>query len=192
MAEIDPPRARILTAATELFGSQGYSGTSVREVVEAAGVTKPTLYYYFENKEALFREAVQLQFDGLKLLIDHVLAQPVGARERCSEFLQIFVGGGLENPKNVQLLVLANTGLERGQPRIPLVALFAEQITRLESLFTDPEVGMSPDRAYLAVVLLVGAANELLFRGLDGLMPPEAYAERVVCMLFDGVQPEKE
>jgi AcrR family transcriptional regulator len=39
--------------AARLFAKRGYEATSVREIVEAAGVTKPTLYYYFGSKEGL-------------------------------------------------------------------------------------------------------------------------------------------
>ena len=39
--------------AARLFASRGYDATSVRTIVEAAGVTKPTLYYHFGSKEAL-------------------------------------------------------------------------------------------------------------------------------------------
>jgi len=61
-------RLRLLASATELFNRKGYSGTTVREIVAAAGVTKPVLYYYFRNKEGIFldlmREALS-QFDAL-------------------------------------------------------------------------------------------------------------------------------
>jgi len=46
---------RILDAAVHLFAHKGYDATSIREITEAAGVTKPMLYYYFENKEGLCR-----------------------------------------------------------------------------------------------------------------------------------------
>lgn len=39
--------------AARLFATQGYEATSVRMIVEAAGVTKPTLYYHFGSKEGL-------------------------------------------------------------------------------------------------------------------------------------------
>lgn len=39
--------------AARLFAERGYDATSVREIVEAAGVTKPTLYYHFGSKEGL-------------------------------------------------------------------------------------------------------------------------------------------
>src|SRR5512143_718241 len=61
-------RRRLLASATELFNRKGYAGTTVREIVAAAGVTKPVLYYYFRNKEGIFldlmREALS-QFDSL-------------------------------------------------------------------------------------------------------------------------------
>ncbi|RJR42259.1 MAG: TetR/AcrR family transcriptional regulator [Desulfobacteraceae bacterium] len=48
-------RRALLVTATELFAKKGYASVSVREIVEAAGMTKPMLYYYFSNKEGLFR-----------------------------------------------------------------------------------------------------------------------------------------
>ena len=40
-------REKILQCAEELFYSRGYDAAGVQEIVEMAGVTKPTLYYYF-------------------------------------------------------------------------------------------------------------------------------------------------
>ncbi len=61
-------RRRLLASATELFNRKGYAATTVREIVAAAGVTKPVLYYYFRNKEGLFVELMGealSQFDAL-------------------------------------------------------------------------------------------------------------------------------
>ncbi len=44
--------------ALKLFARKGYASTSVHEIVEAAGVTKPMLYYYFGSKERLARRLV--------------------------------------------------------------------------------------------------------------------------------------
>jgi AcrR family transcriptional regulator len=51
----------ILQAAVRLFARKGYEATSTREIVEAAGVTKPMIYYYFKNKEGLY-QAVLTRF----------------------------------------------------------------------------------------------------------------------------------
>jgi len=46
-------RDRILRAAKDLFYGEGIRNVGVDAIVTRAGVTKPTLYYYFENKDAL-------------------------------------------------------------------------------------------------------------------------------------------
>lgn len=50
---------RLLEGALSLFSKKGYEGASVREIIEEAGVTRPVLYYYFKNKEDLFRKLVR-------------------------------------------------------------------------------------------------------------------------------------
>lgn len=49
-----PTAARILMTATRLFMQRGYSAVSISDIVQAADVTKPTLYYHFSDKEELF------------------------------------------------------------------------------------------------------------------------------------------
>lgn len=48
-----PVRDRLLHAASTLFAERGFAETSIREIVEAAGVTKGGLYHYFDSKDAL-------------------------------------------------------------------------------------------------------------------------------------------
>ena len=50
---------KILQVAIGLFAQKGYDATSTREIVEAAGVTKPMLYYYFGSKEGLCKAAIK-------------------------------------------------------------------------------------------------------------------------------------
>jgi TetR/AcrR family transcriptional regulator len=52
-------RDRLIDAAVTLFATRGYAATSTREIVEAAGVTKPALYYYFDSKEGIFRAILE-------------------------------------------------------------------------------------------------------------------------------------
>ena len=46
-------RELILNAALDLFYARGYDAVGVQEIVDRAGVTKPTLYYYFGSKLGL-------------------------------------------------------------------------------------------------------------------------------------------
>jgi len=52
-------KVQLLDRAAELFAERGYAETRVIDIVEAAGVAKGLFYWYFENKEALFRELVE-------------------------------------------------------------------------------------------------------------------------------------
>lgn len=49
---------QLITIAAELFARKGYEGTSLRDIAEAAGITKAALYYWFPEKEKLFQRVV--------------------------------------------------------------------------------------------------------------------------------------
>jgi len=59
----------IIAKALELFSTRGYEGVSVNELTEAAGITKPTLYYYFGNKEGVFESVCQSYYAKLNAII---------------------------------------------------------------------------------------------------------------------------
>lgn len=76
-----------LTAALRVFWSKGYEGASLAELTEAMGITKPSLYAAFGNKEALFRKALDL-YEREKLdFIGTALAAPT-SREVAARLLQ--------------------------------------------------------------------------------------------------------
>ena len=57
---------RILNQALELFSTKGYDATSVREICEAANITKPTLYHFYGSKEGVYRALVEGALDGFR------------------------------------------------------------------------------------------------------------------------------
>lgn len=80
-------RQRLIDSAVLLFTTRGYAATSVREIVEMAGVTKPALYYHFESKEGIYLAILD---DLVKLADEGIAASlvPSGtARERLEGFL---------------------------------------------------------------------------------------------------------
>jgi TetR/AcrR family transcriptional regulator len=57
---------RILFKSLELFSIKGYDATSVREICEAAEITKPTLYHFFGSKEGVYRALVDGALQGFR------------------------------------------------------------------------------------------------------------------------------
>jgi AcrR family transcriptional regulator len=49
---------QILTEATRLFAERGYAATTLGDIADATGLTRPALYHYFTNKEALLARLV--------------------------------------------------------------------------------------------------------------------------------------
>jgi TetR/AcrR family transcriptional regulator len=69
---VDHPNAeRILQDGWELFQQKGYRGVSVDELCERCQITKPTLYYYFKDKEDLFIEVLLHRLHGFREVIEN-------------------------------------------------------------------------------------------------------------------------
>jgi AcrR family transcriptional regulator len=69
------PAEQVARVAARLFAERGFDATSVREIVEAAGVTKPTLYYHFGSKEGLAQALLVLPQARLVERMKSVLAE---------------------------------------------------------------------------------------------------------------------
>ena len=59
-------KEKLLTCARDLFYARGYDAVGIQEIVDAAGVTKPTMYYYFGSKKGLLEELMRRIFDELQ------------------------------------------------------------------------------------------------------------------------------
>jgi AcrR family transcriptional regulator len=62
--------------ALELFTSRGYEATSLRQIAEAIGINKASLYYHFPSKEAILRSLFEERSSEVQQLIEWVRAQP--------------------------------------------------------------------------------------------------------------------
>jgi AcrR family transcriptional regulator len=55
-------KQHIVDAAARLFADQGFDGTTTLQIVKAAGVTEPSLYYHFKGKDDLFFQIIESTF----------------------------------------------------------------------------------------------------------------------------------
>jgi AcrR family transcriptional regulator len=81
-------RERILRVAARLYAVRGYEGTSMRQIAEAAGVTKPLVYYHFGSKEQLFSSLMREALDGWRAIADEVFEREASATQRLHDLLR--------------------------------------------------------------------------------------------------------
>ncbi len=97
-------RERLLSAAVGLFTQKGYSATTVREIVEAAGVTKPILYYYFGNKEGIYQHLIEEGHAAFLKLVDSFQSLTGNSIERLYKAAESFYTLGIQNLDIVRLI----------------------------------------------------------------------------------------
>ncbi|MCU6795621.1 TetR/AcrR family transcriptional regulator [Paenibacillus sp. WQ 127069] len=70
-------RSQILSIALKFFIEKGYERTSTRDIAEALGMTKSSLYYHFRNKEDILISLIQLRHTQLEELQEWLENQPL-------------------------------------------------------------------------------------------------------------------
>lgn len=109
-------RKRLLVQATELFAKKGYASTTVREIVQAAGVTKPVLYYYFRNKEGIYLELMKEAWERFDTILGGAQKVPGTARERILYLMDQVFGLVLERIEVARIGYSIYYGYPQGAP----------------------------------------------------------------------------
>jgi AcrR family transcriptional regulator len=68
--QVDERRRQVVEAGSRLFAEHAFEEISMRQIAEAAGVSKPLLYHYFPSKIELFKAAVAEQASELQSMIE--------------------------------------------------------------------------------------------------------------------------
>ena len=186
----DDAKQRILRAAIHLFAHKGYGSTSVREVVERAGVTKPTLYYWFENKESLYLECLQATFAELHPLVHDAVNGPGSVQDRLVRFVHDYVQKGLDDLDGVRLALTATNPTFEERPEVDLMSFHTEYFAPLAQLLSegiDAGVFRRDIDPEFAVVALIGPVSMHLRGAVEGFDLPDDYAKRTVQLFMHGV-----
>lgn len=185
-------RQRILDAALQLFAHKGYGSTSVREVVESAGVTKPTLYYYFDGKEALFREVISSKLGEGDAIVAEALANGGSVVEKLRLAFRSMVGRASAEPDVVRLMFTCSLPGAKGQPEVDVIGRHLQKMAPLETLIAAG-IASGEFRAdidpHIAVFSLLGAINLQIVGVLHGLESDLDMVDRILDTWLHGVAP---
>ena len=181
-------REMILNQAAALFARRGYPATSMNEVAEACGLSKPTLYHYFKDKYNLLVHIADGHVSRLQALVEEVEAQNLPSEPRLRALIQRFVEEYAEAQhahrvltEDVKFLQPEDSERVLGKERA-VVAAFAGALAQMRP---DTEAaGLTK----ALTMLLFGMIN-WMFTWLrpDGELDYESMAPIVADLFFGGV-----
>lgn len=185
-------RERILAAAKKAFARLGYAATSLRHIADAAGVTKPMVFYYFGSKEGLYRTLIEGAVTRLREGMAAAVTGDAPVREKLIRLVQLHIDFARHESDTLRFIAAAVIQPESTVVPFPiepcqeaphvvaLQALVDEGIRRGELDVEDPAV---------VVQLMHGALGIFFQETLHGRPPPAdpAWAERLVAALWRGI-----
>ena len=188
-ADHDQKRCAILDQSAKLFADRGYARTSMSEIAAACGSSKALLYHYYENKEQLLYDLLEVHFvklEGAVKAADAHNAQPV---ERLRGLIAALLAAyeGADALHKVQINELSALPVPRQQElkayERRLVDLFASALRDINPSLAKGNRLLKP-----VTMSLFGMINwsYLWFRP-GGPMSRAAYANLVTQIMVDGI-----
>jgi TetR/AcrR family transcriptional regulator len=192
----DNVQGRLMTSAIALFARKGYAATTVREIVEAAGVTKPALYYYFGSKEGIFLAMMGEALHEFEATAASALGTGGAAEERIVRFLDGMFALILDHLDVMRVLDAIYYGPPQGAPSFEFEAVhhrFTEVLGHLirEGIESGEFRPGDPDDLTWAIIGPFEVA-----RGLSLSHPEMDFGRdrlaRLLRVVFEGVRAENE
>lgn len=185
-------RTRIRQVAARLFAQRGFDRTSVRDVVQAAGITQPTLYYYFHSKDGLGCAVLEQGYEDFL----PILAQAIRPRGRPVERLVRLMAAHFDyvhdHPDITRffygvILGLGGrpAGFDVGAIRNRLIGFIRQVVEEIA-----PAGHLDPTRVDVLTMLVLGTINIHVLSMLDGWreLPSDRELRDTVQVLWDGVR----
>ena len=130
-------RDHVARIATHLFSMQGYDATSIRDISQEAGVTKPVLYYYFQSKENLFTTLIQEAYAFLYESLQAIVEGPGDFWNRLRKLTHFYFEAGQEFGDTCRLLYMVAYGPRKVLPEIDIFELEKKHFEYLGRLFQE-------------------------------------------------------
>ena len=183
-------RKTLLLAGINLFAEKGYAGSSVREIVSLAGVTKPVLYYYFQSKEGLFQAILDWAAEEQEGILQEALQSPGTALERIIHLYRGIYQGLMENQQLFKLINHLFFGPPQGAPRYDIERFHRRMMEVIKEIYlgglSQGEVReIDPEEATLLVLGVTDYCFHVDYLHPESMDPERA--ERLLRLAFRGL-----
>lgn len=135
--ETNEAETRLLESALKLFSEKGYEGTSIREIIEGAGVTRPVLYYYFTNKEDLFRKLLEPALAEYTKALTSIRGVCTDTISRLKAIARETFRFAEDNPQAVRLILQLYFAPPKGGPRLDKTIYRLRRFRFLEEIMQE-------------------------------------------------------
>jgi AcrR family transcriptional regulator len=170
---------QILQAALKRFANAGYAATSVQQIVDDVQVSKPALYYYFQDKAGLFEALVHQAHDARYEVLRAAAARGSDIREQLENILTDLFAYVSEN-RELTRISFATMFAAPGE--IPENLHFADKCERnfefVHSLMQQAQARGELDRRFESRELAFGFYGLANFYLVSHLVRPEAVPDR--------------
>ena len=190
-----PPRARmsgserrhqLINVARSLFAERGYEGTSIEEVAQRAGVSKPVVYEHFGGKEGLYAVVVDREMTAL---LDGVTSSLTNNRYRARvEAVVLALLTYVEERTDGFRIMTRDSPAASTSGTYS--SLFNDAVTQVASILAGDFArrGLDPDLAPLYAQALVGSVSMTAQWWLDAREPKkEVVAAHLVNLMWNGL-----
>lgn len=148
---------RILDAAEQLFSTQGYEGTSLRQIAKLAEIQEPGLYNHFSGKQALYEAVLDRALTPMSSALDKHLESATGLRDYI-DIPSLITDLLVERPQNAKLLHQAMHGdaATSGNEIVHncLDSLFNKGVMNLDGFAESPDSKRDRDALAINVIAL--------------------------------------
>ena len=170
-----PPKARILTAAEELFGQYGYSSASLADIASHAGIRRASLLYHFSSKDALYLAVQEVLFGDLTAALAPSFMSQAPFAERLMAMTGDYLNYLNERP-TFAAIVVRDLIDDRGSARARILELLDPIITTVEQWVATEGSGIvRPDLDLRAALLMI--SSDALLRQATGPLGQQLWSD---------------
>jgi len=130
-------RQQILDAALVLFAQKGYATATIREIVNAVGITAPSLYYYFGSKEGLYMELMQSHCAQIDSVLESYLHTSEGAKNRLKDLVDKIFLHVIKDKYFFRLMFTIYYGPSQGAPFCDFISYHVKFHAAIKKIIED-------------------------------------------------------
>lgn len=188
-------RERLINAAIDLFYKKGYPTTTIRDIGKKANISTSVIYHYFNDKEEMLYEIIDLAGNDLFDLLEDIIEKVDDPVECLKKMIKAhMVDWCLKRKKESKIIVMDDAWLtdkrkkENIEAQRKLYFLYKEKLTELR----EKGLIIDTDLTVLCFSIFGIIAQTIRWFSEKGPLSKEEVADNIINILFNGILKNKD